>query len=85
MATKPITDLTMDELDQAIIDTANEKDAIKVRAKELTAEYDRRCNEAAAFIAIAGMTDETKQQVINVLGIEPQSAVGTPGAVAENG
>lgn len=82
---KPICDMSIEELEAALIDHNNKVDALNQAEKKvallLNAELSKKTAAVSLQKKLAGMSDEEKKQLSALLGpkgIEP-GKVGTPG------
>jgi hypothetical protein len=79
MAGSDIAQMSDEELMDAWTETGNELTALKERAKEFSAEHQRR-NRKAQMAHLASMSDEDMAllQEVRAEGVESEEAVGDP-------
>ncbi len=68
--TNEYDDLSLEELDQLIIDLSNERAALRDRQVAVTAAYDRKAHEARAERITATMTDPEKAALMQHLVLD---------------
>lgn len=72
-------ELSLEELDQEIIDLSNERAALRDRQVAATAAYDAKANEAKAARLTATMTDPEKAALMQHLVVDAAASDETPG------